>query len=107
MTRKLKTTLDVIPGAANAKKAPIDPWKAFAYFVSKCSEGFGAELMREGKTETEARNAIIWCLLDFAAGEACRIARHEGREPDQEKWTSAVNDVFERAVKRTAEVQHR
>lgn len=79
-----------------------DPWNAFAFFVSKCASGFGKELIQQGRTDVQARNAVIGCFLDFAAGEACRIARREGREPDHEKWTQAVNDAFERAVKRTS-----
>jgi hypothetical protein len=97
---------DHLPAAdEKADEAPINPWQAFAFFVSKCSEGFGQELMCEGKTETQARNAVIGCLLDFAAGEACRIARREGREPSHERWTKAVNDAFERAVRRTESAQ--
>lgn len=87
------------------RRAPLDARKAFAYFVGKCAEGLGAELLAEGKTDTEARSAIIHLFLDFAAGEACRIARREGREPDHEKWTKAVSDAFARAIKRTAEDQ--
>lgn len=83
--------------------APTDPWNAFAFFVSKCASGFAAELVQGGKTDTEARNAVIRCFLDFAAGEACRIAKREGREPNHEKWTSAVNVAFDRAIKRTGD----
>lgn len=90
---------------ARKKKAPVDPWGAFAYFVSKCADGFGRELIEQGKTETQARNAIIGCFLDFAAGEACRVARGEGRDPNSAKWRKATDDAFERAVKRTATVQ--
>lgn len=82
-----------------------DPWNAFVFFVSKCASGFGRELVQQGRTDLQARNAVIGCFLDFAAGEACRIARREGREPDHEKWTKAVNDAFERAVKRTAKAE--
>lgn len=85
-----------------ADQTPIDPYNAFAFFVSKCAEGFGAELMKNGKTDTQARNTIVGCFLDFAAGEACRIARREGREPDPDKLAKAVTDAFNRAVKRTA-----
>lgn len=87
---------------AIAKRVPKDPWHAFAWFVSRCGEGFGRELMERGKTATQARNTIIGCFLDMAAGEACRLARSEGREPDPAKWRKAVDDAFERAVKRTA-----
>ena len=91
-----------------AKKKPLlsqvpeDPWMAFAYFVSRCGEGFGKELLAQGKTETQARNIIIGCFLGFASGEACRVARSEGREPDIEKWRKATEDAFARASKRTA-----
>lgn len=85
-----------------AKPVPTDPVMAFAYFVGKCAEGCGKELMASGKTETEARNAIIHYFLDFAAGEACRIARREGREPNRAKWSKAVKSAFIRAVERTA-----
>jgi hypothetical protein len=83
------------------EKVPTDPRLAFAYFVSRCGEGYGKELMLAGKTQTQARNCIIHDLLNFAAGEACRVARSEGREPDREKWLKAVTDAFERAVERT------
>ena len=81
---------------------PTDPHKAFAYLVSRCAEGFGVELLQEGRTDMQARNLIIGYFLDFAAGEACRVARREGREPSHEKWTKAVDDAFARAVKRTS-----
>jgi len=80
---------------------PADPWKAFAWFINKCASGFGTELMRDGKTATEARNAVIGCFLQMAAGEACRVARSEEREPDPAKWRAATDDAFERAVKYT------
>jgi hypothetical protein len=80
---------------------PDDPHMAFAYFVGKCAEGYGGELLKQGKTDTEARNAVIHRFLDFAAGEACRIARREGRVPDPEKWRKAVDDAFARAMART------
>lgn len=83
------------------ERAPLDPWKAFAFFVSKCATGFGRELMKSGKTETQARNAVVRCFLDMAAGEACRIARREGRKPDLAKWRKATNDAFDHAVERT------
>jgi len=84
-------------------EAPSDPYGAFAWFVSHCASGFYKELLEKGKTDTEARNAVIHCFLDFAAGEACRIARRECREPGQEKWREATDKAFERAIKRTAE----
>lgn len=87
--------------AKQKAKAPADPWNAFAYFVGKCASGFGGELIAQGKTATEARNAVIGCFLDFAAGEACRIAREEGREPDPSKWRKATTGAFDRAVNRT------
>ena len=81
---------------------PDDPWAVFAFLAAKCGEGFGRELMKAGRTETQAKNAVIGCLLDFAAGEACRLARSECREPDPEKWRKATTDAFDRAVKRTS-----
>lgn len=107
MTKELKNVLDVLmrpdfePNGAGPKRTPTDLWRAFAYFVSKCAEGFGRELLEQGKTDTEARNAVIGCFLDMAAGEACRIARREGRQPDIKKWHKATDDAFGRAVKRT------
>jgi hypothetical protein len=91
-------------GASDAitEALPDDPWAVFAFLVAKCGEGFGRELMKAGRTETQAKNAVIGCLLDFAAGEACRLARSECREPDPEKWRKATTDAFDRAVKRTS-----
>ena len=83
------------------ERVPLDPWKAFAFFVGKCAEGFGKELIAGGKTNTQARNAVIGCFLDWAAGEACRIARSEGRKPNLTKWGKATKSAFDRAVKRT------
>jgi hypothetical protein len=82
-------------------KVPDDPYGAFAFFVSHCASGLHKELLEKGKTDTDARNAVVHCFLDFAAGEACRIARREGREPDGDKWRKATDDAFEKAVKRT------
>jgi hypothetical protein len=82
-------------------KVPDDPYVAFALSVSRCASGLYKELLENGKSDTQARLAVIRCFLDFASGEACRVARGEGREPDQEKWWKATNDAFERAVKRT------
>ncbi len=81
---------------------PRDPYGAFAWFASQCASGLYRELMEKGKTDTQSRNAVIHCFLDFAAGEACRVARREGREPNHEKWQKATDDAFERATKRTA-----
>lgn len=81
---------------------PSDAREAFAYFVSRCAEGYGSELMKQGKTATQAKNAIIHHFLAFASGEACRIARSEGREPDITKWRGASDRAFERAVERTS-----
>lgn len=81
-----------------------DSVKIFAFLVSKCASGLLLELRDEGKTETQARNAIIHYFLDFAAGEACRVARGEGREPNREKWAEATNGAFDRAVKRTSNI---
>lgn len=77
------------------------PRQVFAYLVSKCASGLVDELVASGKSETQARNTVIHCFLDFASGEACRIARRESREPDPEKWRKAVDRAFARAVKRT------
>lgn len=82
-------------------KVPDDPYGAFAFFVSHCASGLYKELLEKGKTDTDARNAVIHCFLDFASGEACRVARSEGREPDHDKWRKATDDAFARAVKRT------
>ncbi len=76
--------------------------KAFAFIVSKSASGLLLDLVEAGKSETQARTSIIHYLLDFASGEACRIARREGRKPDQKKWRKATDDAFKRAVKRTA-----
>lgn len=82
-------------------KVPNDPYEAFAWFVSQCASGLYKELLEKGRTDTQARNSAIHCFLDFAAGEACRVARREGREPNQDKWRKATDAAFERAVKRT------
>lgn len=89
--------------AAKAAKAkvPADPNMAFAYFVSRCAEGLGKELIAEGKTPTQAKNQIINHFLAFAAGEACRIARAEGRTPDRGKWHIAIDRAFDKALART------
>ena len=82
---------------------PHDPAKAFAYLVSRCANGLLAELVhQEGKTEDQAKNILIHYFLDFAAGEACRMARRLGRDPDHKKWSKAVDNAFDRAVKRTS-----
>jgi hypothetical protein len=81
---------------------PTDPYGAFAYLVSGCASGLYKELIEKGWTDTKARNAIVHRFLDMASGEACRIARREGREPDPVKWQKATADAFDRAVKRTA-----
>ena len=83
-------------------QVPSDPYGAFAWFVSNCASGLYKELLEKGKTDTEARNAVIHCFLDFASGEACRIAQREGREPDHEKWRAATDSAFDRAAKRSA-----
>jgi hypothetical protein len=87
--------------AKTLSEVPDDPYGAFAWFVSQCASGLYKELLEKGRTDTEARNAVIHCFLDFASGEACRIARREGREPDHDKWRKAADDAFERAMKRT------
>lgn len=81
---------------------PADPYGAFAWFVSQCASGLYKELLEKGKTDTEARNAVIHCFLDFASGEACRIARREGRKPSAAKWRKATDHAFKRAIKRAA-----
>ena len=83
-------------------KLPADPWQAFAYLVSKCSDGFARELVDQGKTSKQARLIVVGCFLAMAAGEACRIAMSEGRKPDVRKWRKATRDAFKRAVARTA-----
>jgi hypothetical protein len=83
-------------------KVPEDSYGAFAYFVSRCASGLYKELLEKGKTDVEARNAVIHCFLDFASGEACRVARGEGRDPDQDKWRQAADKAFARAIKRNA-----
>jgi hypothetical protein len=82
-------------------KVPDDPYGAFAWFASQCASGLYRELTGKGKSDTQARLAIVHCFLDMAAGEACRVARREGREPDHEKWRTVTDDAFARAVKRT------
>lgn len=87
------------PKRKRAVQVPKDSWQAFAYFVSRCASGFHKELMEQGKTDKAARNSVIGCFLAMAAGEACRIARREGREPDHSKWRKATDDAFQRALK--------
>lgn len=89
------------PPRKRPSSVPKDSWQAFAYLVSRCASGLHKELMEQGKTDKAARNAVIWCFLAMAAGEACRIARSEEREPDHGKWRKATDDAFERAVTRT------
>ena len=86
---------------AAKNRVPIAPRKAFAYFVSKCASGCGKELIEQGLTDVQACNAVIHMLLDFAAGEACRIARRDGRKPSIKKWREATKTAFEAAVERT------
>lgn len=85
-----------------AVELPDDPVNAFAYLVSKCASGLLQELVAAGKTDKQARLAIIHYFLAFASGEACRIARSEGRDPDRDKWLKAVNGAFDKAVNRTS-----
>jgi hypothetical protein len=109
--RDLIIPLDAAAGRKTAQEPPMtdepevalpdDSWKCFALLVSKCASGYGAELLAEGLSDAQARNRIIHAFLAFAAGEACRMARREGREPDREKWSRATADAFERAVART------
>lgn len=86
----------------STSEVPEDTWGAFGYLVSRCAIGAYNELIEKGRTDAQARNAVIHAFLDMAAGEACRIARREGREPDPSKWHKATGDAFERAIKRTA-----
>lgn len=79
---------------------PDDPYGAFAWFVSRSASGLYGELLQKGKTDAEARNSVIHCFLDFASGEACRLAQSEGREPDRKKWRAATDKAFTRAVER-------
>lgn len=90
---------------AALSKVPDDPYGAFAWFLSQCASGLYKELLEKGRTDTQARNAIIHCFLDCASGEACRVARREGREPDHDKWRKATDDAFERATKRTSDAR--
>lgn len=85
----------------SAVELPADPVHAFAYRVSRCASGLLKELIEAGKTEPQARNAIIRYFLDFASGEACRVARSQGREPSRDNWLKAANDAFDKAVVRT------
>ena len=87
--------------AVKPPRIPPDPHKAFAWFVSKCGTGFCHEMIALGKTPTQARNSVIQMLLAFAAGEACRIAREENREPNIDKWSKATAAAFNSAVERT------
>lgn len=89
----------VKPVGTNGEKP--DTYSTFAYLVSKCASGAYFELIESGKSDVQARNTIIHMFLDFAAGEACRVARRESREPNFSKWKSATKDAFDRAVKRT------
>jgi hypothetical protein len=87
---------------AQLSEVPDDAYGAFAWFVSRCSSGLYRELLEDGRSDTEARNSVIHLLLSFASGEACRIARREGREPDCDKWRKATDTAFENAAKRSA-----
>ena len=82
---------------------PANSWDAFAYLISRCASGLYGELVKGGCTDAQARNSIIHAFLDMAAGEACRVARREGRSPEPEKWREAVTNAFDRAVKRTTQ----
>jgi len=84
-----------------AGEVPADSWGAFTYLVGKCATGVARELVEQGKTPVQARNAVINAFIAMAAGEACRVAREEGRRPSAAKWRKATNDAFARAVKRT------
>lgn len=86
----------------NTPEVSEDPHKAFAYLVSRCASGLLNELVAQGETEVRARNCVIHHFLAFAAGEACRQARREGREPDPTKWAAATEKAFDAAVGRTS-----
>lgn len=81
---------------------PEDTLQCFAYLVSRCASGAYQELVDAGKTDVQARTTVIHTFMNFAAGEACRVARKEGREPDETLWRAATDDAFSRAVQRTA-----
>ncbi|MFN3891942.1 MAG: hypothetical protein ACK4MV_16225 [Beijerinckiaceae bacterium] len=82
-----------------------NPISFFASMVSRCANGLLAELKDAGLSEDQGKTKIVHLLIDFAAGEACRIARRNGREPDRDKWLAAVNRAFDEAVARTAPPQ--
>ena len=82
-------------------EVPADPYGAFGWFVSQCASGLYRELVAKGYSDTKARNAIIHSFLSMAAGEACRVARREKREPNQDKWRKATDTAFSKAIKRT------
>lgn len=81
---------------------PDNPHECLAVLVSRCAGGFAKEMIEAGYTATEARNMVVHHFVAFACGEACRIAREEGREPDPDKWRKATDIAFENAVERTA-----
>jgi hypothetical protein len=80
-------------GDETLSEVPDDTWKAFGYLVSRCASGAYKELVEKGRTDAQARNAVIHSFLDMASGEACRVARREGREPDREKWQKAICNI--------------
>lgn len=82
-------------------EVPEDTIGAFAWFVSHSASGAYKELLQQGRSDTEARNTIIHCFLDFASGEACRVARSEGRDPDKKKWRKATDAALKKAIERT------
>ena len=89
--------------AKKLSEVPTDPYGAFGWMVSHCASGLYKELVAKGYTDTKARNAIVHTFLDMAAGEACRIAIREEREPNPEKWRTATDAAFSKAIKRTAD----
>ena len=82
----------------------LSPHELWARCLSVAASGYFLHLTKEaGLTEAQAKNRIIGDFLACASGEACRLARKEGRVPDPNKWRKATNDAFKRAVERTRE----
>lgn len=74
----------------------------WGYELSLVSSARHIQLVNEQSlTDTQARNSIIADFLACAAGEACRIARSEGREPDEFLWMAAAQRAFRDANIRT------
>lgn len=85
---------------AEARKALFD---LFAVDANKLFSKLAANLITmAGQTETQARNEVIGMLTQMAAGEACRVARAEGREPDHERWRTFTDKCFSKACRYTS-----